>query len=297
MTGTTPIRVGVAGVGNMGRNHLRVLSTMPQFELVGLYDADAAAATGQAEQYGIEAFSRFEDMLEAVEAVHVVVPSFLHREFACAAAAKGRHVLVEKPIALTLEDADAIIAACEAQGVTLCVGHVERYNPAIATLADIVERDDIIAIDFRRLSPYDERVQDADVVHDLMVHDLDILNWLVPLPLRRLSAQGAQVHSDKLDYAQALLEYEGGTVASLTASRATESKIRAIQITGRKAFIIVDCLNRSVEISRKTHYTLDVGRDISYRQESIVEKVFVPFKEPLLAEFEEFARAIVAGDM
>jgi predicted dehydrogenase len=104
------------------------------------------------------------------------------------------------------------------------------------------------------------------------------------------------IHSGKLDHAQALIEYEGGAVASLTASRVTESKIRAVQITGRKAFITVDCLNRSVEISRKTHYTLDLGHDISYRQESIVEKVFVPFKEPLLAEFEEFARSILEGD-
>jgi predicted dehydrogenase len=129
-----------------------------------------------------------------------------------------------------------------------------------------------------------------------MVHDLDILNLLVPFAVKRLHARGTAVHSEKLDYAQALLEFENGVIASLTASRVTESKVRAIQITERKAFITVDCLNRNIDISRKTHYQLDIDYDISYRQESIVEKVFVPFKEPLLAEFEEFARSIVEGN-
>jgi virulence factor len=268
---------------------------MPQVSLVGLYDTDAQAAEKQAVQYGITNFADYGDLLAAVDTVHVVVPSFLHHEFALHAARADCHVLVEKPLAVTVDEADDIIAACEDRGVTLCVGHVERYNPAIITLADIIDPDDIITLDFQRLSPYDGRVQDIDVVHDLMVHDLDVLNWLVPGPIRSIKSQGVAVHSDKLDYAQALIEYESGVVASLTASRVTESKIRSIHISGRSSFITADCLNRSVEISRKTHYRLDVSRDIQYSQENIVERVSVPYKEPLLAEFEEFYRCIAEG--
>jgi predicted dehydrogenase len=223
----------------------------------------------------------------------VVVPSSLHKEYALKAVEKDCHILVEKPIALNLEDADAIIAACEARGVTLCVGHVERYNPAVLTLADILDPADIIALDFQRLSPYDPRISDADIVHDLMIHDVDILNWLVPLPIERLQSQGARIHSDALDYAQAFIEFEGGIVASLTGSRVTETKVRTARITCRDKVVTIDYINRNVEVSRLTQYRQDAGRTTQYRQENTIERVMVPEKEPLLAEFEEFARSIV----
>lgn len=296
MTCSLPIRVGVVGVGNMGRNHLRVLSTMPQFSLVGLFDVSPKDAKAQAELYGITAFETFEALCEAVDAVHIVVPSSLHKEYALVAVQHKCHVLVEKPIALTLVDADAIIDACKAEGVTLCVGHVERYNPAVITLADILDPTDIIALDFQRLSPYDPRISDTDIVHDLMIHDVDVLNWLVPKPIERLQSQGARIHSkDALDYAQAFIEFEGGIVASLTGSRVTETKVRAARITCRDKVVTIDYINRNVEVSRATHYTQENGRSTQYRQENTIEKVMVPEKEPLLAEFEEFARSITQG--
>jgi predicted dehydrogenase len=128
-------------------------------------------------------------------------------------------VLVEKPIALAVEDAQAIIDTCREAGVMLCVGHVERFNPAIITLADILLSEDIISIDFSRMSPFDTRISDADVVQDLMIHDIDVLDSIVSAPIKRVVSHGAKVYTDKLDYAQALVTYENGIVTSLTASR------------------------------------------------------------------------------
>ena len=241
-----PIRVGVLGCGNMGRNHLRVLSSMSQFQLVGCFDTNASASKEQAALYGIKQFDSQEELFDQVELVHVVVPSFLHRDAAVAAANAGCHVLVEKPIALTIEDAQAIVDACDASGVKLCVGHVERFNPAIVALAGIVANEEVLSVDFHRMSPYDKRVSDASVVQDLMIHDIDVLNWIADSPVRRVQSQGRVVYSDKPDYVQALVEFENGLVASLTASRITESKVRSAEINAKDAFISVDYLNRSV---------------------------------------------------
>lgn len=288
-------KVGVLGVGNMGRNHLRVLSSMPEFELIGCYDISPNASAEQAELYGITSFPTPESLYEAVDVAHIVVPSSLHKEYAIEAANAKCHILVEKPLALTESDAQAIIDACDSNNVMLCVGHVERFNPAIVTLADIISQEEIISVSFERMSPFDGRISDADVVQDLMIHDLDVLNSIISNPIKRVVSHGAKVYTDKLDYAQALITYEGGMVASLTASRVTESKVRKAEINARNAFIGVDYLNRTVEISRKTNFTLDIGHPTQYKQENIIEKVFVPFKEPLRAEFEHFAQCITSG--
>lgn len=290
------LKVGVLGTGNMGRNHLRVLSTMPEYELVGCFDVNKESAKQQADFYGIESFESQEDLFAVVDEVHIVTPSFLHEDCAVAAAQAGCHVLVEKPIALTLEAAQHIIDACDEAGVRLCVGHVERFNPAITTLLEILEHEEIISVDFRRMSPFDRRVSDASVIQDLMIHDIDVLNAIANASVKRVVSQGAKVYTDKLDYAQALVEFEGGLLASLTASRVTESKVRCAEINARNAFIVVDYLNRSVRISRKTNFTLDVGYDLQYKQENIIEQVFVPSSEPLRSEFQHFAHCIRTGE-
>lgn len=291
------LKVGVVGTGNMGRNHVRVLSTMAECELVGCYDLHAESAREQAERYGIIAFESAEALYGAVDVVHVVVPSFLHKEYAVAAAQAGCHVLVEKPIALTVEDAQEIIDACNAAGVRLCVGHVERFNPAISALQSIVGQEEIISVDFRRMSPFYGRVSDASVVQDLMIHDIDVLNAVAgDAAIKRVVSHGSKVYTDKLDYAQALVTYESGLVASLTASRVTESKIRKAEICARNCYIDVDYLNRTVEVSRKTNFSLDVGYPVQYKQENIIERVMVPISEPLRAEFEHFFSCISSGE-
>lgn len=291
------LKVGVLGVGNMGRNHVRVLSTMPECELVGCFDSNAEQAQEQAAKYGTKAFGSAEELCSAVEVVHIALPSFLHKEYAVMAAEAGCHVLVEKPIALTVPDAQAIIDACEKANVRLCVGHVERFNPAIMALRSIIESEELISVSFERMSPFYGRVSDASVVEDLMIHDIDVLNAIAgDAAIKRVVSHGAVVHSDKLDYAQALITYEGGLLASLTASRVTEAKIRKADISAKASYIAVDYLNRTVEISRKTNFSLDVGYPVQYKQENIIERVMVPISEPLRSEFEHFFHCINTGE-
>ena len=290
------LKVGVVGCGNMGRNHLRVLSTMSEYSLVGCFDVKGELASEQAQRYGIRAFSELDDLLSAVDVAHVVAPSFLHREIAVSAAQHGCHVLVEKPIALNVDDAQQIIDACEQAGVRLCVGHVERFNPAITALSQILASEQVISASFRRLSPFDPRVSDASVVQDLMIHDIDVLNSIARAPISRVTAQGARVYTDSLDYCQALVTYEDGMCASLTASRVTEGKVRVAEVTCKDAYILVDYIDKSVEISRKTNFTLDIGHEFEYRQENIVERVVVAPVEPLRAEFAHFAHCITSGE-
>jgi len=291
------LKVGVVGVGNMGRNHLRVLSTMREYDLVGCFDINEQSCAAQADMYGITAFTSPEDLYTSVNVVNIAVPSFLHKDYALAAANVGCHILLEKPIALKSEDGYEIIDACKKAGVQLCVGHVERYNPAVSTMLQIINQEELISIDFHRMSPYYGRAADASVVEDLMIHDIDVLNAITQSPIKRIVSHGATSYTDKLDYAQALITYESGLVASLTASRVTEEKIRRAEINTRNCYITVDYLNRTVEISRKTNFTLDVGYPVQYSQENIIEKVFVPITEPLRNEFEHFAHCINTGDI
>lgn len=290
------LKVGVVGVGAMGRNHLRVLSTMREYDLVGCFDIDERSCGEQARLYGITAYTNPQDLYHAVDVVAIAVPTFLHREFAVAAAGAGCHVLVEKPIAFKLADGQAIIDACHQAGVRLCVGHIERFNPAVSTMLQIIAQEEPLYISFHRMSPYYGRASDVSVVEDLMIHDIDVLNAIASSPVKQVLSQGTIKYTDKLDLAQALIAYENGLVASLTASRVTEAKIRRAEISARNCFISVDYLNRTVEISRKTNFSLDVGYPVQYSQENIIEKVFVPIIEPLRSEFEHFAHCINTGD-
>lgn len=290
------LKVGVIGCGNMGRNHLRVLSTMHEYDLVGCYDSIKESADAQASLYGIRSFESIDELLSSVDVAHVVTPSFTHRDVAIEAANKGCHVLVEKPIALTVEDAQAIIDACEANHVRLCVGHVERFNPAIIATSQVLRSEQPLAFDFHRMSPFYGRVSDASVVQDLMIHDIDVLNSIADSEVKKVCAQGIKLHTDKLDYCQALVLFENGMCASLTASRVTEAKIRTAEIDCLHAHILLDYIDRKVEVSRKTSFQLDAGHDIQYKQENIIERVIVPNTEPLRAEFAHFAHCITTGE-
>lgn len=296
MNPNVPLRVGVIGCGSMGRNHLRVLSSMHEFALIGCFDTAAEVARTQADLYAIKAFESIDDLLDAVDVAHVVVPSFLHRDIAVQAAEHGCHVLVEKPIALSVADAKDIVDTCADQGVRLCVGHVERFNPAVTALSQVIRGEELLAADFRRMSPFSNRVSDASVVQDLMIHDIDVLNSLTNSPVKRIVAHGIKLYTDKLDYCQALISFSDGFCAGLCASRVTEAKIRTADIDCKQAHISVDYIDHKVEVSRKTNFQLDAGHDIQYKQENIIERVVVPNVEPLRAEFAHFAKCIKDGE-
>jgi len=239
----TAVRVGVWGVGVWGEKHARVYHALPEAELAGVYDRDAARARAVAEQYGGTAFDTPEALLEACEAVSVAVPTVAHREAVERVAAAGRHVLVEKPMAPAVEDADAMIAAATRAGVTLQVGQVERFNPAYIAARARVDRPKFV--EAHRLAVFQPRSLDVDVVFDLMIHDIDLVLDCVKAPLRHVSAVGVAVLSRNEDIANARLEFADGCVANLTASRVSQDRLRRIRFFQADSYLSVDLLARS----------------------------------------------------
>jgi predicted dehydrogenase len=288
------IKIGVIGVGNMGKNHVRVIKSLPeQYELVAVFDRDAATVS----QLGLSdiAAPTAQDLFEKADAVAIAAPSSLHTALAIEAAGNGLHALVEKPLALSSAGARQIVDAFERSGTKLLVGHVERYNPVITELSKILVHENIIGVQIERCSPKDLRISDTDVVFDLMIHDIDILQGTVAggEPLTLLSAGGEKVYSaDNIDYAQAMLRSGGGAILSVLSSRATEDKIRKMHVHCVDCYIEIDLLIRSITISRKTNYALDIGYDPTYSQQSVTERVFITNEEPLRREFLHFADCI-----
>ncbi len=242
------VRTGVWGVGVWGEKHARVYRALPGSELAGVYDRDAARARDVAARHGCRAFASPEELLAACDAVSVAVPTTAHREAVERAAAAGRHVLVEKPMALTPGECDAMIAAAERAGVTLQVGQVERFNPALRAARAHVR--DPKFIEAHRLALFQPRSLDIDVVFDLMIHDLDLVLEAVGRPLTALSAVGVAVLSGNEDIANARLEFEGGCVANLTASRVSQERLRRIRFFQANAYLAVDLFGKTAEVLR-----------------------------------------------
>lgn len=291
------INVGVVGVGSMGASHARVYKTLPHLcTLRGVFDLDPETSRRVADTYNTVAFDRVEDLIRSVDAVSIAVPTGAHYESACAAIAEGKHILLEKPIAENSEQARDLIARARNRGVTLQVGHIERFNPAVQLLPAILSGTHIVGLEFRRLSPYSPRISDADVVSDLMIHDIDLLHSLLQsLPVRVEAAGCSPLSRVHADYADATLTFAGGVIAHLTASRLTEQKIRSLCITTLDRYIELDFLERRILITRATRANFpDDGA--SYRQENVIEKVYVPNHEPLTLELESFLNCVRTGD-
>lgn len=185
-----PVRVGVIGIGNMGWHHARVLSLLRDAELVGVADPDAGRGALAVEQFGCRWFPDYTELLGEVEAVCIAVPTLLHHRVGMAALEAGVHVLIEKPIAATQEEATALIHAAETAGRLLQVGHIERFNPAFRELLKVVAGEEIVVLEARRHSPNPDRANDVSVVLDLMIHDIDLVLELVGSPVVRLAAAG-----------------------------------------------------------------------------------------------------------
>jgi len=291
------INIGVIGAGNMGRNHVRLLSEMPDFNLVGIFDINPQVKQ-TAELYNTQFFTSISDLFSSVDAVVIASPSSTHLEIALTAADNGLHVLVEKPLGLDCNEAVAICEAFKKAQTVLAVGHVERFNPVVLEVEKLLENEEIIAVNTRRFSPKDLRISDADVIQDLLIHDLDIvMNCLNKSGIKRIHANGRAVYNENLvDYAHAILEFEDGVLATLEASRATEDKVREIDIHTVNSFIRMDLFNKTLTITRRTNYRLDTGYRPTYRQENITEKVFIQLVEPLRAELLDYAQCIRSGE-
>lgn len=286
------LRIAIAGAGAMGRHHARILSGMRDVELVAIADPDLDRARALTQAWGGEPCESLTESPD-IDAAVVCTPTPSHADVALPLIGAGVHVLVEKPLAPTADDAERIIAAADASGVVLAVGHVERFNPAVSALARLVREP--VFMQFDRLSPYTPRIGDS-VVFDLMVHDLDLACMLAGGAPVDVSAAGASVFSDSLDVASALLRFESGAVASVSASRATQDKVRRISISERERFIVADCLRQDIVIRRETmsEYLDDEGG--TYRQASVSEIPAIDRRaEPLAAELADFVEAIREG--
>ena len=291
------IRAGVVGAGHMGQYHILAFMELWDAELVGIVDLDPARARQLAASYGTRAFEDHRELRGLVDVVTVAVPTNRHFEVARDLLEAGIHVLVEKPMTTTLEEAKELFRVARQRGSVLHVGHVERFNGAVQELRKIVERP--ILIESRRLGPFAARVQNDSVVMDLMIHDIDIVLGLVDGEPRRISAVGRAVQSAMPDVANVQIMFDTGTIANVTASRATEQKIRTLSITQPEAYITLDYTDEDIQIHRRAaqEYTLN-HESIRYRVASFVEHLHVHKDNPLKLELLHLIRAareVLAG--
>jgi predicted dehydrogenase len=281
------LRAAVVGAGNMGRHHIRLLGAMEGIELVAVVDADATRAASYADVHGALALTSIEQLPEIDLAV-VAVPTEAHYEAALALLGQGVNLLVEKPLASSPEQADALVQAADAAGVVLAVGHVERFNPALRCLSSLVTEP--LLMQFERLSPFTPRIHES-IVFDLMVHDLDLACMMAGSFPTRVSAAGIKVFSDTLDVASAVLTFGDGCVASLLASRATQDKVRRVAISEKDRFVLADTLRQEVSIKRET--TGSYADDAAYSQASVIEIPYLDRRaEPLAVELADFVAAV-----
>jgi virulence factor len=289
------IRVGVIGTGTMGQRHCRVYSSLRQAQLVGVCDAAPEVGHQVAQQYDVPFYRDVGDLLEHVDAVSLATPTPLHFDLAMRCLAQGVHVLIEKPITETIEQADSLTQAAEASNLVVQVGHIERFNPAYMELKNVLGDMTVLAINLRRLSPYAGSNTDVDVVLDLMVHDIDLVLDLMGQEPVSVNAYGLTTFSGTVDHAIVYLGFESGPLLTMTASRVTEQKVRSIEVTALEAYVDGDLLNKNISVHRRTigQYMNYNHRGVKYRQESIVERIHVPTLEPLLLELQHFVDCIL----
>jgi len=293
-----PIRVGVVGVGNMGQHHTRVLSMLKDVELVGVADVNVDRGIDTASKYRVRFFEDYHDLLPHVDAVCIAVPTRLHHSVSMTCLQAGVHVLVEKPIAANIVEAESLVnAAAESQRI-LQVGHIERFNPAFQELSKVLKTEELLALEAHRMSPYSQRANDVSVVLDLMIHDIDLLLELAGAPVIKLTATGSRASgSGYLDYVTATLNFANGIVSTLTSSKVTHRKIRRIAAHCKNSLTEADFLNNEILIHRQTtaDYMTDYGQ-VLYRQDGLIEKVYTSNIEPLHAELEHFVACVRGGN-
>lgn len=302
-----PMRVAVIGVGHLGRHHARVLAGLEGVSLVAVADARIEQARAVAAPLGAEAVDDYRALIGRVDAVSVAVPTFLHREVAGAFLERGVSAMVEKPLASSLAEAEALVEIARASDATLQVGHIERFNPTLATLGAARLRPRYIAAE--RLGLYTFRSTDIGVVLDLMIHDLDLILSLNPSPVVSVEALGVSVFGRHEDVANARIRFEDGCIADLTASRASHSATRRMRIWAAEGYATLDFAAKTATFVRPSDRLrrgeLDVeGLDLtqpSAVKEHLfgkilrVDKVQAEGREPLALELEDFVRAVRTG--
>ncbi len=279
------LRVAVVGVGYLGRHHARILAALPGVELVAVVDRNRARAEEIAAAHGTLALGDAAALLGRVDAVTVAVPTEQHRDVALPFLESGVPVLVEKPMARTLEEADALIVAAARRGVVLAVGQTERFNPSVDAARSLV--DDPRFIEVHRLGTFPERSLDIDVVFDLMIHDLDVVLSFVRSEAESIEAIGVAVLTDRVDIANARVRFANGCIANFTASRISREPVRKIRFFQPSAYVAIDYAAQKIECY---HVVKGSAAMPSIRGGDVP----VANEEPLRRELADFVDAIVA---
>lgn len=290
MEKTQNVKTAVIGVGSLGQHHARnfaELSNEGKGEFIGVCDNNEENARVIAEKNNCAYFTDWSELLDKVDAVSIVTPTETHCEIACAFLEKGVHVLVEKPIARTLAEADKMIEAAEKSGAKLMVGHLERYNPAMVALRPEVTKP--LYFEIHRVSPFPNRALDVDVVLDVMIHDLDAIQWLVGenINVSEIRAVGIPVISDKVDAANARIEFENGAVANITASRIGTEKIRKTRFYQTNSYVVLDYGTKFASITSLAPNAIHPLLGIS------INRLEINDVEPLQAEISAFLDCII----
>jgi predicted dehydrogenase len=287
------VRIGVVGAGSLGQHHVRLLRDIEGARLAGFFELRAERAREVSESLGVPAMPSLEALLAEVDAVTVVVPTTAHRDVALAALDRGCHVMIEKPLATSLDEADEILALARQKGVLVQTGHVERFNRAIRGALAYIDGPRFIESD--RLAPFNPRGSEVAVVLDLMIHDIDLVQTLVGGHVDELHAVGVPVLTPSVDIASARLTFTSGAVANITASRVSRERLRKIRIFQRTGYLSLDLASGAGEFYR-------LRRDVDFSQlaktplalEAFVERIALdaPDGEPLRLELESFVAAV-----
>jgi predicted dehydrogenase len=285
-TGRT--RVGVVGVGYLGKLHARIYARMSDVDLVGVVDVDANAAKEVAGQHGCAAYTDPAELLGKIDAVSIVVPTSLHLKVAQPFLEHGVHMLMEKPLAPSLAEAQQLVELAERSTGIFQVGHLERFNAGVMALAE--RAPDPRFIEVHRLGPFVARATDVDVVTDLMIHDIDIVLELVKSPLKTVAATGIPVITRHIDIANARLEFENGTVANVTASRVSNKKFRRLRLFGEAQYYGLDYIEQKMEVSYA-----EKAADGEWPK-IVNEVVDIQPRQPLDTELEHFVRSVRTGE-
>jgi len=291
------IKCGVAGVGSLGQHHARIYASLPNVEFVGIFETSDARAAEICAKHNCRRFATIEELGEACDAVSVVVPTDRHAEVALPLLAQGCHLLIEKPICSSLEDAERVLAAARKAGVIVSVGHIEHFNPVMSYLEKHTGRPQYITTE--RLAPYTTRGTEVGVVLDLMIHDIGIVLALVDSPIRKIDSVGINVLSKTEDIANARIEFENGCVANLTASRMSLKKNREIRVFQDNAYLSLDFMNQKGHLVKKSDIIayglkLKVGLAKAGDASSIpVNEIPIEKGEPLAIELAHFTQSVI----
>ncbi len=301
------LKVGVVGVGHLGKVHARVYSELDPVRLVAVADIDQEEAQAAADKYGCEALSDYRDMIDKVDAASVVVPTDLHFQVASDFIRAGKHVIVEKPMTLTLKEAEDLVALTRQNNVIMQVGHVERFNPAVVAVREHIQVPRFIECD--RISAFSFRSMDVGVVLDMMIHDIDIVLAFVDSPVEEIDAMAVSVVGRHEDMANARIRFKNGCIANLRASRVSRKTMRKIRIFQEDTYVSLNYGTHKVQVFKKTGQfdpkvllefkqnapSVKDAQEMMFAKLLTIREIDIVFEEPLKKELESFVQSIESG--